>query len=390
MPQQRSILEALFSAHFPGGEPDGYIAAPGRVNLIGEHIDYHGLPVLPVAIERKIRIAFRRREDSHICVRNEAARFAPREFEWTAGLTPLAPGDWGNYLLAAAQAIGGRCGVLRGIDAVVSGDIPAAGGLSSSSALIVAFTLALLRANRIHASFQVLMEILPEGEQFVGTRGGGMDHAVSLAGRKKCAVEVSWDPLQVRYIPIPDGWSFLAAPSMTIAEKSAAVRDKFNNRRFAGERALASLGFTSFRDLIGRHTLKEIARMNIADHVERRCFSHVVNEAARVRTATGAMERGDIAAFANAMNESHASLRDLLQVSCPDLDSLVECARRAGALGARLTGAGFGGYAILLAKTEDLPYVRTRLLGSFYAMKKGFDPDIHLIDVQAANGALEE
>src|SRR6266536_1853861 len=103
MPQYRKYLEAKFAENFPGGEPDGYISAPGRVNLIGEHIDYHGLPVLPVAIEKKIRISFRTRADSHISVRNDAARFEPREFGWTPQLTPLAPGDWGNYLLAAAQ-----------------------------------------------------------------------------------------------------------------------------------------------------------------------------------------------------------------------------------------------------------------------------------------------
>jgi galactokinase len=389
MSTHRKYLESLFAGAFPGSEPDGYVAAPGRVNLIGEHIDYHGLLVLPVAIERKVRISFRRRSDSRICVRNESPRFEPREFEWTPELTPLAPGDWGNYLMAAAKAIGGRCGVLKGIDAFVSGDLPLACGLSSSSALIVAFTLALLRANQVHASFEVLMEILPEGEQFVGTRGGGMDHAISLGGRKGCAVEISWDPLQLRYIPIPEGWSFLAAPSLKAAEKSAAVRDKFNNRRFAGERALASLGFTSFRELIGRHTTKEIARMNFADQTERRCMTHVVNEAARVRTAAAALESGNATAFATAMNESHDSLRDLLQVSCPELDRLVECSRRAGALGARLTGAGFGGYAILFAMTNDIPYVRQRLLDSFYTMKKGFDPDVDLIDVQAANGALE-
>ncbi len=389
MAHYRKYIETQFAGHFPGGEPDGYVAAPGRVNLIGEHIDYHGLPVLPVAIEKKIRIAFRTRPDSHISVRNQSARFEPREFEWTAELSPLAPGDWGNYLLAAAKAIAGRCGVLHGIDAFVSGDIPAAGGLSSSSALIVAFTIALLRANRVHASFEVLMEMLPEGEQFVGTRGGGMDHAISLGGRTGCAVEITWDPLQLRHIPIPQGWSILAAPSLKTAEKSSAVRDQFNNRRFAGERALASLGFTSYRDLLGRHTPKEIARMTFADQVERRCLTHVVNEAARVRTATEALERGNAAAFATALNESHASLRDLLNVSCPELDQLVECGRRAGALGARLTGAGFGGYAILFAMTDDMPYIRQRLIDSFYTMKKNFDPEIDLIDVIPANGALE-
>ncbi len=390
MSTHRRYLEVQFHTYFPGGEPEGYVEAPGRVNLIGEHIDYHGLPVLPVAINKKIRIAFRTRTDSRICVRNDSNRFEPRDFDWTTELTSLAPGDWGNYLLAAANAIGARCGVLQGIDALVMGDIPVAGGLSSSSALITAFTLALLRANRIHASFEVLMEILPEGEQFVGTRGGGMDHAAALAGRRGCALEISWNPLQIRHIQIPEGWSFLAAPSLKAAEKSAALREKYNSRRTAGERALAKVGFPSYAELFAKHTAKEIVRMTIPDGAERRSFTHVVGEANRVRTAVDAMEKNNLHAFANAMNESHASLRDNLQVSCPEMDHLVECARRAGAPGARLTGAGFGGHAVILANSEDMPYIRQRLIGSFYPGKKNFDPDLHLLDVKADNGALED
>jgi len=120
------------------------ISAPGRVNLIGEHIDYHGLPVLPIALRRSIRVHFQARADNRICVSSGA--YGHREFAWTTGLAPVARGDWENYLRAAAQAIGGKWGVMNGIDATVDSDLPAAAGLSSSSALIVAVTLALLRA----------------------------------------------------------------------------------------------------------------------------------------------------------------------------------------------------------------------------------------------------
>jgi len=136
-------------------------AAPGRVNLIGEHIDYHGLPVLPMALGRRIRVAFRPRTDRLIRAISEG--YGRREFEWTSELTPVPAGDWENYLRAAAQAVGGKWGVGAGLDAAIASDLPPAAGLSSSSALIVAFTLALLRANGLRATFEELMEVLPEG-----------------------------------------------------------------------------------------------------------------------------------------------------------------------------------------------------------------------------------
>ena len=126
------------------------VSAPGRVNLIGEHIDYHGLAVLPMALGRRVRVTFRRREDGRIGAVSEG--YGRREFGWTADLTPVAAGDWENYLRAAARAVAGKWGVGRGIDAVVTSDLPAAAGLSSSSALLVAVTLALLEANGIEAS----------------------------------------------------------------------------------------------------------------------------------------------------------------------------------------------------------------------------------------------
>src|SRR5579862_4753071 len=143
------------------------VTAPGRVNLIGEHIDYHNLAVLPVALRRCVRVAWKPREDAHI--RAESGAYGLREFDWTADLRPVAAGDWENYLRAAARAVAGRWGVGRAIEARIASDLPAAAGLSSSSALLVAFTLALLEANGIRASFEELMEVLPDGEQFVGT-----------------------------------------------------------------------------------------------------------------------------------------------------------------------------------------------------------------------------
>jgi galactokinase len=269
------------------------------------------------------------------------------------------------------------------VDAAIVSDLPPAAGLSSSSALIVAFTLALLRANRISATFEELMQVLPEGEHFVGTRGGGMDHAASLASRAGCASLIGFVPLSVRAIPIPPDWAFLAAHSLHTAEKSGALRAEYNARRTAGIEALKALNLASYAEAIQGRTYPDLEAMT-----HDQAFLHVAGEALRVQDAAAAMESDDALTFGRLLLESHASLRDRLKVSCPPLDRLVAAAMDSGALGARLTGAGFGGCAVVLCRRSDRPTVRTGLLARFYAGHPDFDPDQHLIDADPGPGAL--
>jgi galactokinase len=374
--------EALIHAFGPGGEIPT-VSAPGRVNLIGEHIDYHALAVLPIALQRRVTIAFRLRDDGRI--RAVSHGYAAREFSWEPRLVPTSKGDWENYLRAAAQAISGKWGAGRGIDAAVVSDLPPAAGLSSSSALIVAFALALLQANGRRPRFEELMEILPEGEQFVGTRGGGMDNAASLASKAGCASLIEFDPVSVRTVPVPPGWSFLVAHSLTVAEKSSAARDEYNMRRAAGSVALERLGVRSYRDAL---TSPGLVLDRVQTPEERDSFLHVTGEALRVRAAVAAMETGDAERFGALLLESHASLRDRLKVSSPALDRLVENAMRSGALGARLTGAGFGGCVVVFTRTGDLAAVRGGLTSSYYAGRQDFVPEMHLIDAEPSDGAL--
>jgi galactokinase len=379
MKEHQDPRELLLEAFGAGGEI-ALASAPGRVNLIGEHIDYHGLAVLPMAIGRRIRIAYR--PGSGRRIRAVSQPYGAREFEWTPALQPAAAGDWSNYLRAAAQAVTGKWGVFRGVDLAIVSDLPAAAGLSSSSALIVAVTLALLRAGGYEPGFEELMEVLPEGEHFVGTRGGGMDHAASLASLPGCASLIGFDPVSVRPIPIPEGWRFLVAHSMLAAEKSGAVRELYNSRRQAGVAALARMGLKSYREADGIAAPVELSRQ------ERDSFEHVTGEAARVRDAAAAMERCDPAAFGRLLVESHASLRDRLRVSVPALDRLVEAALGCGAAGARLTGAGFGGCAVIFTNAEDHWAVRRGLIEGYYANRPDFDESLHLIDAWPAAGAL--
>jgi galactokinase len=298
--------------------------APGRVNLIGEHIDYHGMPVLPMALRQGIRISFERRADA--LIRASSKGYEAREFAWRDCLAPVADGDWENYLRAAALAVSRKWGIGRGLDASVVSNLPAAAGLSSSSALLVAFALALLRGNGWNASFADLMEILPEGEQFVGTRGGGMDHAAILASREHHASLVSFNPAFVRHARIPADWAFLVIDSGVRAEKSGAARERYN-------------------------AVRKLPRAG----------EHVASESARVTAALTAMRSADAVVFGKLLLESHASLRDVLQVSHPELDSIVERSIAAGAFGARLTGAGFGGSVVALCSRERAPHVQAAL-----------------------------
>ncbi len=338
-------------------EPEGVVVAPGRVNLIGEHIDYHGLPVLPMALSRSIRVQYRRRDDRIVHARSTA--FGERTFEWDAGLQPVALGDWENYMRAAARVVSERWGIGKGLDAAVESDLPPAAGLSSSSALIVAFTLALLHANGIDATFQELMEVLPDGEQFVGTRGGGMDHAACLSARPGYASLIEFQPIAVRHIAVPPLWSFLVAHSGVTAEKSGSVRERYNARRKAGSTALARLGAVSYREIL----MGDVAAMaaSLPTVEERDAFVHVTSEAQRVSRAVAAMEQADAGCFGRLLVESHSSLRDRLHVSCDALDRLVDAALDAGALGARLTGAGFGGCVVVLCREHDADRVRQAL-----------------------------
>jgi galactokinase len=389
-PDPRALLAETFGPSGPGPEA-ALISAPGRVNLIGEHIDYHGLPVMPIAIRRSVRVAFRARPDRRIRAVS-AGGYGVRDFAWTADLAPVAGGDWENYLRAAACAVGRKWGAGRGVDAAIVSDLPPAAGLSSSSALIVAFTLSLLHANAIAPTFEELMEILPEGEQFVGTRGGGMDHAASLASRAGCASLIEFDPLAVRPVPVPPDWAFLVAHSLTVAEKSGAVRQQYNACRAAGTTALQRLGFPSYRLAIQGRTLaqlEELAEQKLINAAEQAAFLHVASEALRVRAAVRAMERPDAAAFGSLLVASHASLRDRLHVSCAALDRLVAAAIDSGALGARLTGAGFGGCAVVFCRQPDLPAVRSGLIRRYYAGLPQFDERLHLIHAEPGPGALQ-
>jgi galactokinase len=350
-----------FVRRFERPGPTHLVRAPGRVNLIGEHTDYNGLPVFPMAIQRAVEVAFRARKDGVVRLANVDPRFEPREFEIAREIPPFVAGDWGNYAKAAVQALALRADLRRGFDGLVDGDIPDAAGLSSSSALLVACALALLRANDADIDRAELMSLCARAERYVGTHSGGMDQAICLGGRSGSAVVIDFEPLRLRPTPVPSDWRFVVANTLVEAKKSGSAQQGYNARVRECREALRAFADApegkelagpepTYADLVARvpdGRLLAVAERVLPEPLLRR-FRHVVTEAIRVEDARAAMLEGDLPAFGRAMNASHASLRDDYEVSCRELDALVDAALEHGAAGARLTGAGFGGCIVAL------------------------------------------
>ena len=369
--------------------------APGRVNLIGEHTDYNGLPVFPIAIDRDIRIEFRVVDDPVARLDSPLARFAPFAFQLKRPIEPAVQGDWSNYVRAAARGLLEHGVPLeRGIEGTVTGSVPIASGLSSSSALVVASALALLKANGVTLPRLELAALMARAERFVGLQGGGMDQAACLHGVAGHALRIEFDPLRVTPVPVPEGWRWVVASSLVPAEKSAGAREQYNERaRQCREALTASVGVvaggraansgnratstaTTYRDLVSAPDpdglLSRVRR--ILSPVLFRRFRHVVTEGSRVALAERAMRDGDMRRFGHLMVRSHESLRDDYEVSTGELNAIVEVALEAGAAGARLTGAGFGGCAVALCDDSSFEPVMEALTTRFYEPRLGGPP----------------
>src|SRR5256885_6154932 len=338
--------------------------APGPVNLIGEHIDYCGLPVLPMALRQSVRIAFQPRSDRTARLVNRDPRFAPSSFAVSESIPPAPPGDWTNYARAAVGALAQRFPALQGIDALVESDLPIAAGLSSSSALVVAMALAMLHANAVTVAPLELMALLARGERYVGTAGGGMDQAIVLGAQAGCASRIDFHPLRLTPTAVPADWQFFVAWSLVHAEKSGAAQQAYNERTRQCEEArrlvAARLGRRediAYPDLLAAapvEELLEVAGATLSEVLARR-FRHVVTEATRVRQAEAAMAAGDLATFGRLLDASHQSLREDYEVSHAELDRLGEMAREAGAGGGRLPSARVGGPRVGRCRARRAP-----------------------------------
>ncbi len=338
-------VEAAFERRF-GAKPEAVVRAPGRVNLIGEHTDYNDGFVLPMAIDREVRIALRPRDDARVAL---LALDLDRETSFELDGLERAKG-WQEYVKGVAWALRQDGLELRGWEGVVAGDVPRGAGLSSSAAL----ELAAARAFQASSGFAWRPERMARLGQraengWVGVSSGIMDQLISALGREGHALLLDCRSLEGEAVPLPEGHAVVVLDTGT---RRGLVDSAYNERRAQCEAAAAHCGVPALRDLDEADLEAGAAGL---DDVTLRRARHVVAENRRTLEAADAMRRGDAALLGRLMDASHESLRHDFEVSSPALDAMVACARRQpGCLGARMTGAGFGGCAVALVEEAHL------------------------------------
>ncbi len=321
--------------------------APGRVNLIGDHTDYNDGFVLPAAIDRQIVVAATARDDSLV---NVYARDFDQwdHFDTHNEIERLAANSWGNYIRGIVWSLLEEGFKLRGMDAAVAGDIPIGAGLSSSAAIEVACGYAMLQLSDHGVDRKFLARAAQKAENdFVGMRCGIMDQYISCLGQRNHALLIDCRDLGYRALPMPSGVLIVIVDS---GVHRGLVDMAYNQRRSECETAAAHFGVPALRDVSSK-AYEELAHQ-LAPTVRRRS-RHVITENERTVSAAKAFEADDLETVGNLMVASHVSLRDDFEVSCPELNLLVEIALGVkGVYGARLTGAGFGGAMVALVRPE--------------------------------------
>lgn len=378
----QSTLERLFRRHFGSAADVRTVRAPGRVNLIGEHLDYNGLTVMPLTLEQGVTLVFAPRTDNRLRLFNSDDVHRPINGTLSDDSAIRATNDWSDLVRAAVRGLSARHGILRGLDGVVGADLPIAAGLSSSTALVVAVARGLLSVNRIGVDALGLIDCLSRAEQTVGPAGGAMDQAACIAGRPRVALRVSFEPLTLTPMPLPDNWRFVIAYSLVVAEKAGSVEAACTARIEQCRLILSVLqtagvrGAESYRRLLASYDHDRLLRLSehILDPVLRRRYRHLITESRRVREAEMMLEERNAVGFGRLMNDSQRSLCNDFEVSHPRLDRLVDACLGNGAIGARLTGAGFGGCVVALCD-GSAESVMKGLRRDFYAASGVGEPD---------------
>jgi galactokinase len=324
------------------------VRAPGRVNLIGEHTDYNDGFVLPAAIDLELRLTFQPRVDDRVVLRS---REAPGE------AIDLPSDDdvpaWGRYV----EGIRALLGLPRGIEGEIASDVPLGSGLSSSAALELAVARAITAANASDWDPIAMARLCRQAEiEYAGNRCGIMDQLAVAAARAGHALLIDCRSLAIEPVPLPEDLALVVCDS---ARPRRLVESAYNERRAACEAAAHLSGVPALRDatLDMLHALPE----PLAKRAR-----HVVSENERVLDFVAALQAGETGRLGRLMYESHASLRDLYEVSCPELDLLVDLASGiSGCAGSRLTGAGFGGCTVSLVERDAASTFHRQLVADY-------------------------
>ncbi|MEU9247109.1 galactokinase [Streptomyces sp. NPDC048385] len=358
-------VEAAFEELY-GTAPDGVWAAPGRVNLIGEHTDYNDGFVMPFALPQVATAAVARRTDGVLRLHSSDVGGGIVELSLDA-LEPGTDQEWTAYPAGVVWALREAGHPVTGADVHLASTVPTGAGLSSSAALEVVIALALNDLFGLGLQRWQLARLCQRAENvYVGAPTGIMDQTASACCERGHALFLDTRDLSQKQIPFD-----LAAEGMRLLVVDTRVKHahssgEYGKRRAGCEKGAALLGVDALRDIAYDDLDASLARLGDEEEV-RRLVRHIVTEDHRVERVVALLEAGDTRAIGPVLTEGHASLRDDFQVSCPELDLVVEAANAAGALGARMTGGGFGGSAIVLSEAADVDTVTKAVEEAFAA-----------------------
>lgn len=365
-PEDQPLAVAAAFFERTGRRPQGVWAAPGRVNLVGEHTDYNDGYVLPLAIDRGVVLTAARREDGALRM------WSLQEDEpGLSSIDDLGPGSvkgWGAYVAGVAWAMRAAGAPIGGADIVLSGNVSPGAGLASSAALECAATLALddLYSVGMGPEDRALLAHRAEND-FVGVPCGVMDQMAATLGRAGHALFLDTRSLAYEQVPLDLAAVGLVLLVIDTGSRHALGEGQYADRRAACESAADELGLAALRDLRSEALEDAVATL---DDARAGRVRHVVTENGRVLEAVDMLRAGRWADIGPLLTASHASLRKDYAVSSPELDTAVDSALLAGALGARMTGAGFGGSAIALAEMGSGEEVTTAVTAAF--TERGF------------------
>ena len=358
-------LASSFEEYF-GHKHSVETRAPGRVNLLGEHVDYNQGVVLPAAIDREVRLAASPSQDGRVTLHaldlGKGAIFNLSEVDKRIDITGNPLPGWARYPAGVAWALQEAGHQISGMKAAYSSDIPIGSGLSSSAAVEVAFACTWQTISGLQVDKLSLAKLCQRAEnEYVGVSSGLMDQFASACGEEGHVLCFDTRSLEWRPLEMPPGTAIVIADTGVRRSLSGSA---YNDRRAACEEAVRLLQ----KHLPGIKSLRDVSTVELAAYsaylpveIEHRA-EHVVKEIHRVDQAIIALKRGDARMFGGFMFASHKSLRELYEVSIPVLDTLVEIARRLpGIYGARLTGAGFGGCTINLVEEKKVKAFMQRL-----------------------------
>jgi galactokinase len=378
-------VTAAFAEHFPGDAPRLF-QAPGRVNLIGEHTDYNDGFVLPVAIDRQVMLAARLRADARVRLWSVSFRQSS-EFNLDS-IVPDPDAPWSNYVRGVALMLQGHGFKMQGMDAVIGGNVPIGSGLSSSAAIEVATAVTWRDLCALDLPAVELARLCQRAEnEFVGMKCGIMDQFIAALGASGHALLIDCRSLEYERVPLPVGVSVVVCDTM---KRRGLVDSAYNQRRRECEQGVERL----HRHLPQVRALRDVTSADLARFghelpatVLQRC-RHVVSENDRTLQAVAALRAGDVQQFGRLMDLSHASLRDDYEVSCAELDAMVEAARGIpGCLGARMTGAGFGGCTVNWVHAEDAAAF-ARAVAEGYRARTGVSPEVYVCAASAGAGEV--